>query len=59
MWVGGREGGLPLRKSYQPGVYVPLKALFLVRISNKHNPIMYPYKLHSIELKSVETAKYL
>ena len=31
----------------------------VIRISNKHNPIMYPYKLHGIELKSTETAKYL
>ena len=27
VWVGGRGGGLG---GYQPGVYVPLKALFLV-----------------------------
>ena len=31
----------------------------VIRISNKHKPIMYPYKLHGIELKSTETAKYL
>ena len=28
----------------------------VIRISNKHNPIMYLYKLHGIELKSTETA---
>ena len=31
----------------------------VIRITGKKNPIMYPYKLHNTELKSVETAKYL
>ena len=31
----------------------------VIRISNKQNPIMYPYKLHGTELKSAGTAKYL
>ena len=31
----------------------------VIRTTGKKNPIMYPYKLHNTELKSVETAKYL
>ena len=31
----------------------------VIRVTKKHNPIIYPYKLHNIELKATENAKYL
>ena len=31
----------------------------MIRVTKKHNPIIYPYKLHNIELKATENAKYL
>ena len=31
----------------------------VIRVTKKKNPIIFPYKLHNIELKSTETAKYL
>ena len=34
VWVRGRERGEGLA-GYQPGVYVPLKALFIVLISSR------------------------
>ena len=33
VWGGGGGERKGVRKSYQPGVYVPLKALFLVKVS--------------------------
>ena len=31
----------------------------MIRVTKKHNPTIYPYKLHNIELKATENAKYL
>ena len=31
----------------------------VIRVTKKHNPIIYPYKLHNIELKATKNAKYL
>ena len=31
----------------------------VICVTKKHNPIIYPYKLHNIELKATENAKYL
>lgn len=31
----------------------------VIRVSRKQNPVIYPYKLHNIELKATESAKYL
>ena len=31
----------------------------VIRVTKKHNAIIYPYKLHNIELKATENAKYL
>ena len=31
----------------------------VIRVTKKHNPIIYPYILHNIELKATENAKYL
>lgn len=31
----------------------------VIRVARKKNPIIYPYKLHNIELKTTENAKYL
>ena len=31
----------------------------VIRVTKKKNPIIFPYKLHNIELKSARTAKYL
>ena len=39
VWVGG--GGLRGGEGYQPGVYVPLKALFLVISGPRKHPVVY------------------
>ncbi|MCG8034729.1 MAG: reverse transcriptase family protein [Candidatus Thiodiazotropha taylori] len=31
----------------------------VIRVSKKKNPILFPYKLHNVELKMTENAKYL
>ena len=31
----------------------------VIRVTKKKNPLIFPYKLHNIELKSAETTKYL
>ena len=31
----------------------------VIRVTKKQKPIIFPYKLHNIELKATENAKYL